>query len=200
MRSHHQPMSSPAHSTGLTGWTHRGFFSGLWHLESHIAFLLLLPPAVGLGYYYYYYYFYSCCYRHYRRNPLRYQHLTMQIAVHTEFWSKKKRKRKSQPLLPGGIYALNQKKTGGNQQRESPGTGEAGLPSTVHQSEPPRAGLPAAWPQGLFLLGLLIVTMVPAIHSSHAQSSWDVHGGIKAQGKRSRTTRRKCSIHAFRLL
>lgn len=118
----------------------------MWHLEGHSTFLLLLPPAAGLGYDYFYY-FYPCWCRHYQETPCRHQNLTVQIICVRKFCPK--------PLLPGEMYALNQRTTGGTRQNCWPGgPGQLLSPGSV------------SWLKALISFGLLIITMVSATHSS----------------------------------
>jgi len=64
--------------------------------------------------------------------------------------------------------------------RSVPVPGRQGCPALCTEANTPCSRLTERPGQkGWCLLGLLIITMVSAIHSLYAQSSWDVHRGLK---------------------
>lgn len=157
----------------------------MWHLESHITFLLLLPQAVNLDYCYYYYYFYPCCYRHNHRNPPSDTRISLCKSLCAQNSVKNNNNKKSQKKTPpsslGGNLCPKPKE---NRWKQADwrvlALGRQSCPAPCIRASPPCSGLTEhPGRKGWSLLGLLIITMVSAIHSLYAQSSWDVHRGLK---------------------
>lgn len=155
IRRCHQPvLSPPAQSTGLadTGYT-GGLFSGpwhgavMWHLEGHSTFLLLLPPAAA-GLEMIISIISTPAATGNTEEPPADTGIS-QCANHCvhKFCHK--------TLLPGEIYALNQRKTGGKRQKCWSGWARA-----------------APHPR-------LNVLAESNTHSSCAQNSWVAHRGLK---------------------